>query len=158
MTSIALYSIAFISLLFSFINDKEKSIKGLKTAWKSFKNLMPSVISVMLFVGITLSLLDKNMISSIIGAKSGILGVAIALILGSITLIPSFVAFPLGGALLNAGAGYAQIAAFVSTVMAVGIITLPIEIKYFNKNFAIKRNIWAFFICVTFTVVIGVVM
>lgn len=158
MTSIILYLIAFIALFCSYLKDKEKSVKSVKIAWNSFKKLLPNVILVMLFVGITLSIFDENMISSIIGAESGIFGVTIALILGTITLIPSFVAFPLGGALLNAGAGYPQIAALVSTVMAVGIITLPMEIKYFNKGIAVKRNILAFCICLAFTVVIGVVM
>jgi hypothetical protein len=39
-------------------------------------------------------------------------------------LIPGFVAFPIGAALLEEGAGYAQIAAFVSSLM-VGVETLP---------------------------------
>ncbi|MGV8906213.1 MAG: permease [Acetobacterium sp.] len=158
MTSIILYSIAGLALLLSFIKDKEKSKKSLAFAWKQFKKLLPSVVSIMLFIGITLSILNKDVISSIIGEQSGISGVLIALVLGSVTLIPSFVAFPLGGALLTAGAGYPQVAALVSTIMAVGIVTFPTEVKYFNKTMAIKRNVSAFIICVIFTIVIGVVM
>ncbi|KNZ40871.1 hypothetical protein [Acetobacterium bakii] len=158
MTSIFLYSMAGLALLISFFKDQEKSKMSLKIAWNQFVKLLPSVISIMLFIGITLAVLDNEVISKIIGDQSGILGVLIALVLGSVTLIPSFVAFPLGGALLNAGAGYPQVAALVSTVMAVGIVTLPTEMKYFTKSLAVKRNVAAFIICIIFTITIGVIM
>lgn len=158
MISTILYSIALILLVFSFLKDKEKTKKSLKIGWGSFKKMLPSAITIMIFIGILLSILDKNMISGIIGSESGFLGIVIALIVGSIAMIPSFIAFPLGGALLDGGAGYAQVAALVSTIMAVGIVTLPMEIKYFNKNIAVKRVIFSFLICVIFTAVIGLVM
>jgi hypothetical protein len=50
------------------------------------------------------------------------------------------------------------VAALVSTVMAVGIVSLPMEIKYFNKAIAVQRILFSFLICVIFTVVIEVVM
>lgn len=67
-------------------------------------------------------------------------------------------AFPLGGTLLKAGAGYMQVAALVSTIMAVGIVSFPAEIKYFNKDIAVKRIVLSFMICIVFTAVIGMVM
>jgi uncharacterized membrane protein YraQ (UPF0718 family) len=158
MTSIILYSLAGILLFVSFVKDKEKTKKSLMVAWKSFMKLLPNALAIMLIVGITLSILNQQTISGLIGERSGILGVLIALTIGSITMIPSFVAFPLGGALLTAGAGLPQVAALISTVMAVGIVTLPMEIKYFNRSVAIKRNILTFIVCVIFTVTVWVVM
>ena len=158
MISIVLYSLAFALLAVSALKDKGKTKKSLKIAWKTFIKMLPSVITIMLFIGILLSILDKQMISNIIGSKSGILGIIFALITGSIAVLPSFIAFPLGGALINAGAGYAQVAALVSTIMAVGIVSLPMEIKYFNKRIAVRRIVFSFLICVIFTAVIGEVM
>lgn len=158
MTSYILYLIAGTLLLLSFLKDKSKTKKSARIAWSSFIKLLPSAFSIMLFVGITLAVFDQKFITGIIGPESGALGAIFALIIGSITLIPSFIAFPLGGALLKAGAGYMQVAALVSTVMAVGIVTLPAEIKYFNKSIAIKRNAFSLLICIIFTAVIGMVM
>lgn len=45
--------------------------------------------------------------------------------IGSITLIPGFVAVPLAAALLKNGAGYMQIATFVSTLMMEMISVIP---------------------------------
>ncbi len=158
MVSVILYSIAFILLAVSFVKDKDKTQKSIQVAWRSFKNLLPMVFAMMLFVGILLSLLNQAVITKLIGSESGALGVIIALTIGSIVTIPSFVAFPLGGALLKSGAGYMQVAALVSTIMAVGIVTLPVEIKYFDKKIAIKRVVLSFLICLVFTVIIGRVM
>lgn len=112
----------------------------------------------MLFIGSSLSILNQETISSILGSDSGLMGTALALLIGSFVSIPSFVAFPLGGALLSAGAGYMQVAALVSTIMAVGFVSLPIEIKYFGKAVALRRIVLSFVVCVVFTAVIGMVM
>ena len=37
-----------------------------------------------------------------------------------------------------------QIAAFISTLMMVGIVTMPVEISYFGKKATIVRNVAAF--------------
>ena len=105
-----------------------------------------------------LAVLTPEQISHLVGSGSGWLGIIIAAIIGSITLIPGFVAFPLAAALLNNGAGYMQIAAFISTLMMVGIVTLPVEIKYFGKKATITRNISAFIFSLIVATVMGVFM
>lgn len=37
-----------------------------------------------------------------------------------------------------------QIGAFISTLMMVGIVTAPVEIKYFGKKLTFLRNVFAF--------------
>ena len=144
-------------LLISFIKDKQKSKKALKKAWKSFENILPQFLVVMVLVGVLLTVMDSQMILKIIGADSGFFGVLLAAIVGAITLIPGFVAFPTAAMLLEGGAGYMQIAAFISTLMMVGIVTLPVEIKYFSKRLAIYRNIFAFAFSFFVAFVIGYV-
>ena len=43
------------------------------------------------------------------------------------------------------GAGITQIAAFVSTLMMVGVVTLPVESETIGKRAALLRNCMAFF-------------
>ena len=133
----AIYLIAIVLLVVSFIKSRPKTKQALFKAWNSFKNILPMLLGVILLVGLTLSILDTKVISKIIGKQSGFYGVMLASLLGSITLIPGFIAFPTAALLLNGGAGYIQIAAFVQTLMMVGIVTLPMEIKYFNKKVAV---------------------
>lgn len=158
MVSGVLYAVAGILLFVSWLNDRDKTKRSLRIAWKSFAKLLPTVLAMMLFVGISLSIISPGVITTLLGAESGIPGAVLGLLIGSVVTIPSFVAFPLGGALLKAGAGYMQVAALISTIIAVGLVTLPAEIAYFNKHIAVKRIVLSFMVCVVFTVVIGLVM
>lgn len=153
-----LYGTAFVWLLISFFKDRAKTKLALKKAWKSFENILPFILGVLLLIGMILSVLDAKTISRLLGAESGLLGMIIAAVVGCITLIPGFVAFPLAASLLKAGAGYAQIAMFISTLMMVGIATLPIEIKYFGRHTAVKRNVLFLLLAILSSCVIGVIM
>lgn len=153
-----LYVLAIGGLLLSFLKDRKKTKMALKKAWKSFENIMPQFLCVILIIGMALSVLSEETISALLGSGSGMWGVAIAAIIGSITLIPGFVAFPLAAALLEGGAGYMQITAFVSTLMMVGIVTMPIEIKTFGKKIALLRNGAAFVFSIAAALMMGVVL
>ena len=154
----AIYLIAIIFLIISFIKSRQKTKNALIKAWKSFKNILPLLLGVILLIGLMLSILDTKLISRIIGEKSGPLGVLLASVVGSITLIPGFIAFPTAALLLEGGVGYIQIAAFVQTLMMVGIVTLPMEIKYFNKKVAILRNVISFVLSIGVAYSIGFIL
>lgn len=153
-----LYGIAIIWLLISFSKDQVKTKLALKKAWRSFENILPSILAILFLIGFVLTFLDAQVISKLLGANSGILGMVIAATVGCITLIPGFVAFPLAASLHAAGAGYAQIAIFISTLMMVGIATLPLEMKCFGKRVALKRNILSLILAVITSCVVGVIM
>lgn len=158
MDSYIFYSLAIILLIVSFIKDKKKTKMALKKAWKAFENILPEFLVVILLVGLLLAILNTETISKIIGSESGWVGVILAAIIGSVTLIPGFVAFPTAAILLKNGAGYMQIAAFVSTLMMVGLITMPVEIKYFGKKITVIRNLLAFFFSFIVALIIGMVV
>lgn len=156
--TIALYTAAFTALIVSLIKSREKTLLALKKALKAVENILPQFLSILIIIGIMLAILTPDQISKLIGSESGWYGVMIAAVLGSVTLVPGFVAFPLAAALLKSGAGYMQIAAFISTLMMVGVVTLPVEIKYFGKKAAAVRNIAAFIFSLVVALIIGVVM
>ena len=158
MFDYALYLLAVIFLIVSFIKDKKKTKMALKKAWKSFENIMPQFLTILALLGIVLALLSPEVIANLLGQKAGWLGMMIASIIGSITLIPGFIAFPIAALLLKSGAGFAQVAVFVSTLMMVGIVTLPLEMKYFGKKISIMRNTFAYLFSFMVALVIGVVL
>ncbi|USK34385.1 hypothetical protein LIT25_03020 [Bacillus sp. F19] len=153
-----LYAIAIILTIISFSKNKNKTKDALLKSWKMFSNIMPDVLAIMLFVGLSLSILTPSLISSIIGEKSGFIGIVYSTIIGSVSLIPSFVVFPLGATLVQNGAGLPQVAALMSSFMSVGIVTLPMEQKIFGRSFAYARNVAAVLMSVIFAFIIWVVM
>ncbi|APQ74408.1 permease [Clostridium botulinum] len=158
MTTFILYGTVIVLYLVSFFKDKSKTKKALLMGIKSFENIMPQFLTIIFIVGIILTILSPESISSIIGEKSGFIGVIIAAIIGSVTLIPTFVAFPTAALLLKNGAGYTQITALISAFMFVGIVTFSMEAKFIGKKATFIRNIVYFFYSILSAFIVGVLM
>ena len=158
MFTYILYALAIAGLAISFFKDRQKTKTALMKAWKSFENILPQILTVFLIIGFALAIFPPETIRKLLGAESGFIGILAAALIGSVTLMPGFVAFPLAAALLKSGAGYMQLAAFVSTLMMVGIVTIPIEKKTFGLKATIARNASAFVFSFVVAVVMGVVL
>lgn len=158
MNYYVMYIVAFLLLIISYNKDKKKTKMALKKAWKSFENILPQFLGVIILVGILLAGFNAELISKIIGEQSGWIGVILSAVIGAITLIPGFVAFPTSAMLLKGGAGYMQIGAFISALMMVGVVTVPVEIKYFGKKLTILRNTLAFLFSFVVAFIIGKVV
>jgi len=144
MTPYIIYSLCVILLVLSFIKDREKTKLALKNGFKSFENIMPQFLFIIIIVGIVLSIVNPATISNLIGPESKLFGITLSSIVGSITMMPTFVAFSTGDSLLKSGAGYAQVAALISTLTMVGVLTFSLEASYIGKKAAFYRNLIAF--------------
>lgn len=153
-----LYVITAVLLITSYIKDKNKTKMALKKAWKAFENILPEFLSIIMIVGILLACINPDVIAKLIGSQSGWLGVIISGLVGAVTLIPGFIAFPTAAMVLKNGAGYMQIGAFISTLMMVGIVTAPVEMKYFGKKVTLLRNIISFLFSFLVAYIIGKVV
>lgn len=144
MTSYIIYSLCIILLVISFVKDKEKTKLALKNGFKSFENIMPQFLFIIIIVSIVLSIVNPITISNLIGPESKLLGITLSSIVGSITMMPTFVAFSTGDSLLKSGAGYAQVSALITTLTMVGVLTFSLEASYIGKKAAFYRNLIAF--------------
>ena len=147
MDTIILYAIAVTLLAVSAAKDREKTRRAVLKGVKAFESILPQLTTVLLAVAAVLAVFNPEMVSRFIGEQSGLFGVLAASVVGGIALIPGFVAFPAAAELLKNGAGTMQIAAFVSSLMMVGVVTLPMEVKYFGRRAAFTRNALAFAFC-----------
>ena len=154
MFTVGLYIVTAILVLVSLIKSREKTKMAMIKGWKSFENILRLFLSILLIVGIIFAVLSPHIISKIIGKESGVMGIVFAAIIGSCTVIPGFVTFPLAATLLKNGAGMIQVIVFISTSVMVGVITIPVEIRYFGKKVTYIRN----FLAVIFSFVIAFVM
>ena len=155
MENLILYGVVAVLLVFSKIRDRAKTKKALMKGLKAFEGILSQFLIVLMLVAIVLAVFDPATISRLLGAGSGFMGIMIASLVGAITLIPGFVAFPAAAELLRNGAGVTQIAAFVSSLMMVGLVTLPLEIRYFGKKAAIGRNTLAFVFSIVAALFVG---
>lgn len=142
---IGLAVVTMIVLALSFFVDRGKTLAGLKKGAMMFLNILPALLTVLILVSVFLYAVPAHLLTAWLGRGTGWAGIASAALLGSISLIPGFIAFPLGAILVRSGVSYQVVAVFITTLMMVGILTLPLEAKYFGWKVSILRNTLSFF-------------
>jgi len=90
-------------------------------------------------VSLVLTAVTPRMLQGILSG-TGLLPFFSALGVGSIALIPGFIAYPLAAVLRQNGATVPVLAAFITSLMMVGVLTLPLEARYFGWRAALLRN------------------
>lgn len=136
--------ITFGCIGLSFLFDYRKTIKGIKKGLTMFFNLLPLLLLMLALISVVLFLIPNETLIHYMGKGSGIEGWAIAALLGSVALIPGFIAYPLCSILIKSGVAYTTIAVFITTLTMVGIVTLPLEAKFFGWKTSIIRNTLSF--------------
>jgi len=158
VTAIIINIIAVAGLLIAFIKDREKTIQSLKIAGKTFIKILPMVFIIIIIIGLLLGFVPPDQISRFIGEQSGIGGVLLVGVVGALMHIPALLSFPLASSLLENGAGITAVAAFITTLTMIGIITLPLEIKELGKKIALLRNGISFVIAIIIAFIIGAIL
>jgi len=151
-----LYAITGLALVYSLFVSREKTLQALRISCSRFANILPAFLIMLILVSIVLFLVPDVTISQYLGVENEFLGVLWASFLGSITLMPGFIAYPLAGILLKKGVAYMVLSAFTTTLMMVGVITYPIEKQYFGIRVTIMRNAISLLIALSIAVVTGI--
>ncbi|MDZ7859517.1 MAG: hypothetical protein U5O15_02410 [Candidatus Krumholzibacteriota bacterium] len=154
---IILYIATGAFLLVSLIKSRAKTLASLKVAYKRFTSILPAFGVMLVAVACILSIMPDDFIACSLGRYNIFVSVIIASMLGSITMMPGFITFPLCGILLKEGVTYMVISAFSTTLMMVGILTYPIEKRYFGVKITVIRNVLSFFIAITVAIITGIV-
>ena len=151
-----LYALTGLALIISLIASRDKTLKALIISYKRFINILPAFLIMLILASTVLFLIPDEIISSYLGVESNVTGILLASFLGSITLIPGFIAYPLAAILLTKGVAYMVLSAFTTTLMMVGILTYPIEKQYFGSRVTIIRNTISLLIALIIAVVTGI--
>jgi len=151
-----LYAITGLALIASFIANREKTFKALRISGKRLLRILPAFLIMLILVSIVLFLFPDEIISDYLSGHNKFIGVIIASFLGSITLMPGFITFPLAGILLKEGVAYMVLSAFTTTLMMVGVLTYPIEKQYFGIKVTIIRNAISLLIALIIALVTGI--
>lgn len=147
--------VSIVCLIISFLVNRGKTFAGIKRGAAMFLKLLSALLIVLFLVSSFVYLVPEKVIMEYLGAQSGPLGVITAALIGSVSLIPGFVAFPLAGILVSQGVSHTIVGIFITSLMMVGTLTLPLEIKYFGRKAAIMRNVLSFFGAIIIGLMIG---
>ncbi len=160
MSSSAIFINAFAvgCLIFAFIKNKRKAKQSLIIAAKSLLQIIPIIFIIIISIGLIWGFVPPSLISKLIGEQSGFGGVLFVALVGAISHIPSLIAFPLAASLIKGGASLNTIAAFITTLTMIGIVTLPLEIKELGKKMALLRNGISFIFAIAIALIIGAIL
>ena len=133
-----------ILTIISFVFDKKKTMKGIKKGTMMFLKILPTLLSVIILVSVVLYFVSDEVLMEYLGKDAGLGAYLSAAIIGSVSIIPGFIAYPLASILLKTGVSLSVLSVFITTLKMVGILTIPIEAKFFGLKTAIIRNILSF--------------
>ncbi|OPX17465.1 permease [candidate division WOR-3 bacterium 4484_100] len=149
---------AFGCLISAFIKSRAKARQALIVALKSFFHILPTVLIIIILIGLLLGFVPQSQISKIVGERAGFGGVLIVALLGALLHIPSLVSFPLAASLLKNGASITSVAVFITTLTMIGMVTLPLEIKELGMKMALLRNGISFLIAIIIGILMGAIL
>ena len=158
VTAVIINGIAIAGLLVAFIKNREKAIQSLKIALKSFIKILPMVFIIIITIGLLLGFVPPEQISRFVGDQSGAGGVLLVGVVGALMHIPALLSFPLAASILESGASVTAVAAFITTLTMIGMITLPLEIKILGKKMALLRNGISFVIAILIAFIMGMIL
>ena len=143
------------ALLLSFVVSREKTFQALRIAYRRLAKILPAFLVMLVLVSIVLFLIPEQLISTYLGGNNRYAGVLIGAVLGSVVLMPGFIAYPLCGILLQKGVAYMVLSAFSTTLMMVGVLTYPVEKAYLGTKVTVIRNLISFAIALLVALATG---
>lgn len=151
---LGLYIVTSILVVVSLVVDRTKTIKGINLGLKKFRKILPNYLKLLIIVAVVLFYSEK-LITDYLGQENTLLGLFAGLSLGSLTMMPGFIAYPLAGVLIKKGVIYMVVASFVTTLMMVGVLTYPVEKEYLGMRATLIRNGASFMVAVVISLAVG---
>lgn len=139
----------------SLKKNKVGTMAAIKKTRKMMGNMLGEIVGIIFLIGLVLAIIPQEKIEMVLGGDQTFLATLGAALVGSVTLIPAFVAFPLVGSIVDAGASLMPAVAFLTTLTMVGMVTFPLEQREFGLKFALLRNGMSFVAAIVIALVMG---
>jgi uncharacterized membrane protein YraQ (UPF0718 family) len=137
MLAATLTVLTLLALLLSARRSPARTRLALGAALRSGLALLPSLLGLTAAVGLTTALPAGIARLFQVHGRAGFFGLAAV---GSVLTLPSPVAYPLAGSLRRMGVGLPALAAFITTLTMVGLVSAPLELQTFGRRFTLARQ------------------
>ncbi len=141
---LVLIPVALLLLGWSALKDSEKTKQSLEVSKGMFLNVGGEIFGLLLLVALFFTLVPQGTIESLLGGANVFLSSVYGALMGTVLILPKFVAMPLAADLIAEGAHIVVAAGFITTLTMVGFATLPVEIEHFGKKYTLVRNVLSF--------------
>jgi len=131
--------IAIVLLIIAYQRGGGEHILGLKSAGNILLQITPLLIFAFIIAGMIQILIPAEMISRWIGVESGLRGILIGTVVGSIMPGGPYVVLPIAAGLLRTGASIGTMVAFLTGWSLWAITQLPLGIGIMGWKFWLIR-------------------
>ncbi|MBK5225732.1 MAG: hypothetical protein JJD96_04050 [Thermoleophilia bacterium] len=153
-TDWSMLAAVLVAVVVSWIKNPGLTKKALKIGYKSFIKVLPFFVVVFAAIGLFEVLLSPETVGGLLGSSMGIGAPLIAASLGGVASGPPAAVYPIGRFLLDQHASVTAVATLLTAWVMVGTVSLPAEIAYMGRRFALVR--WA--VAFIFSMIIGISM
>ena len=154
MTLIIMLVFAGTLTFIAYQRGPDIALAGFKSGGKLFWDILPAMVFAFIAAGMIMQVLPRDTLIRWLGEESGLRGLLIATLAGSITPGGPFVQFPIVAALFKAGAGIAPMMAYITAWSLLGVNRLFIfEMPLLGMKLSISR----FIVSMIFPIIIGLI-
>ena len=121
------------------IFNKELGAKSFSIAYSSFIQMVEVVPPIMIMLGLMDVWVPRETMMNYMGDNSGVRGVSLAILIGSIAAGPMYAAFPFTKVLLKKGVKFSNIIIFMNAWCVTKISTLMFEFSSLGYKFTLSR-------------------
>ncbi|MCI6693977.1 MAG: permease [Clostridium sp.] len=133
------FIVCFVLTLLLTIINKDLGLKSFNIAFSSFKQMLQVVPPIMILLGLMDVWIPRETMIKYMGENSGIKGVSLAMLIGSIAAGPMYAAFPFTKVLLKKGVKFSNIIIFMNAWCVTKISTLMFEFSSLGYKFTLAR-------------------
>jgi len=125
--TLGFWFISITLMIFSLVKSKKKTFAAMKKSKGMMGSMLAEIVAIIFLIGLILTFIPPESIERVLGSSNIFFSTVSAALVGSIMLIPAFVAFPLVGSFVGVGASVVPAVAFLTTLTMVGVVTFPLE-------------------------------
>ena len=155
-TTLIVAALALAVTLLAYAKSPQIAWQGASLGARLFIGILPNIMLGFLLGGMVTVLLPRELVAQYAGDQSGWPGLLLATLVGAFTPAGPFVTFPLLAAMWQAGAGVAQLAAYLTAWALLGVHRLLIyELPIMGWRFMAARLLAALVLPLLVGVVTG---
>ncbi|AKF25043.1 permease [Sulfurovum lithotrophicum] len=113
---------------------------ALKQTLKTLLMISPMLLAIIGLIGLFKTFITPEMLHTLFNG-SGMHDMLVGVGLGGVSVGQPFLSYIIGGELLDEGASFYGVTAFILAFVTLGVVQLPMEFSIFGFRFALLRNL-----------------
>jgi|SRR3989338_902640 len=139
LTTVVMIILAVIFGIIAFLEGKPVFLSGANSGLKLFLGILPMLFFAFILAGFIQALIPKEAINRWIGKESGLKGIFIGCLAGSLVPGGPYTSFPIVASLVKTGASIGTVVSFITAWSLWAFTRLPIEIGVVGFKLAFVR-------------------